>query len=65
MFTATAAHYTNLKNFTGRKELGRSKEYKTEQAAKQFGVKALVKERDGNNFVVIMGPKGHLSHLTV
>lgn len=65
MFTATVARYDNIQNFTGRTEIGRSKEYKSLSAVVQHGVNGLVKERDGKNFVVILGPNGMCQHRTI
>jgi hypothetical protein len=65
MYTVRAAHFANISRMTGRKDLGVSKEYKTEQAAAQHGINSLVKERDGHNFCVILGPGDTIKHRTV
>lgn len=65
MFIVSAARYNNINTFTGRTDLGKSKPYKTLAAANQHGVSSLVKSRDGNNFVVILGPEGQCQHKIV
>lgn len=65
MFTVAAARFKNMQRMTGRTDLGKSKEYKTLAAAVQHGISGLVKERDGHNFCVILGPQGQCHYRTI
>jgi hypothetical protein len=65
MFTAHVARFQNIQRMTGRTDLGKSKEYKTVAAAIQHGAGPLIQNKDGHNFVVVLGPNGSIHHKTL
>lgn len=63
----SAARFANPERMTGRTPLDISgaKNYTSMANALKYGVNAVVKNKDGKNFVVAEGPNGQLQHVTV
>ena len=66
LFTVSAARFHNINKMTGRTDLGKApKNFTSLETAEKLGIPSLVKNRDGNNFCVILGPNGQIHHRTV
>jgi len=63
----SAARFNDTNRMTGRSPLDVSaaKNYTSMANAIKYGVPAVVKEKDGKNFVVVEGPNGQMRHITL
>jgi hypothetical protein len=66
LYTVSAARFNNIQKMTGRTDLGKApKNFTSVETAEKIGIPSLVKNRDGNNFCVILGPNGQCHYRTV